>query len=66
MLLDLVDGKPPRDLPPGDTDDLARRGFGVLVGLRIDWAIPVWEEIAAVGGMPEEPDEDDAPHLQTP
>ncbi len=58
VLLDLVDGKPPRDLPPGDTDDLARRGFGVLLGLRIDWAIPVWEEIAAAGGLPEDPDED--------
>lgn len=59
-LLDLVDGKSPRDLPPGDTDDLVRRGFGVLVGLRIDWAIPVWEEIAASGGLPEAPDEDAA------
>jgi hypothetical protein len=60
VLLDLADGKPPRDLPPGDTDELARRGFGVLLGLRIDWAIPVWEEIAAAGGLPEEPDEDAA------
>jgi hypothetical protein len=60
VLLDLVDGKPPRDLPPGDTDELARRGFGVLVGLRIDWAIPVWEAIAAAGGLPEELDEDAA------
>ena len=58
VLLDLVDGKPPRDLPPGDTDDLARHGFGVLLGLRIDWAIPVWEEIAAAGGLPTEFDED--------
>jgi len=58
VLLDLVDGKPPRDLPPGDTDDLARKGFGVLLGLRIDWAIPVWEAIAAAGGLPEEPDDD--------
>ncbi len=58
VLLDMVDGKSPRDLPPGDTDDLARRGFGVLLGLRIDWAIPVWEEIAAAGGLPEEPDDD--------
>jgi hypothetical protein len=57
VLLDMVDGKAPRDLPPGDTDELARHGFGVLVGLRIDWAIPVWEEIAASGGLPEEPDE---------
>jgi hypothetical protein len=58
VLLDLVEGRAPRDLPPGDTDDLARRGFGVLLGLRIDWAIPVWEEIAAAGGLPEDPDED--------
>jgi hypothetical protein len=63
VLLDLVVGRPPRDLPPGDTDDLARSGFGVLVGLRIDWAIPVWDEIAARGGLPE-PADDDAP--QTP
>jgi hypothetical protein len=60
VLLDLVDGKLPRDLPPGDTDELARRGFGVLLGLRIDWAIPIWEEIAAAGGLPEEADEDAA------
>lgn len=58
VLLDLVDGKPPRDLPPGDTDDLARRGFGVLLGQRIDWAIPVWEQIAAAGGLPKQPGED--------
>ncbi len=60
VLLDLVEGKPPQDLPPGDTDDLARSGFGVLLGLRIDWAIPVWEEIAESGGLPE-PVDDDAP-----
>ena len=41
VLIDMVDGKAPRDLPPGDTDELARHGFGVLIGLRIDWAIPV-------------------------
>ena len=61
VLLELMEGKPPRDLPPGDTDDLARRGFGVLLGLRIDWAIPVWEEIAAADGLPELPDEDAPP-----
>ncbi len=53
VLLDMVDGKPPQDLPPGDTDDLARSGFGVLLGLRIDWAIPVWDEIAERGGLPD-------------
>ena len=60
VLLELVDGKAPRDLPPGDTDDLARRGFGVLLGLRFDWDVPVWEEISDAGGLPEPPDGDDA------
>jgi hypothetical protein len=59
VLRDLVDGKPPRDLPTGDTDDLARSGFAVLLGLRIDWAVPVWEEIEAAGGLPDETDDDD-------
>jgi hypothetical protein len=59
VLLDLVDGKPPRDLPTGDTDDLARSGFAVLLGLRIDWTIPVWEEIEAAGGLPYETDDED-------
>ncbi len=58
VLLDVAEGKPPRDLPPGDTDDLARHGFGVLIGVRIDWAIPVWEAIEAAGGLPMEPDGD--------
>jgi len=60
LLLDLVDGKPPRDLPVGDTDDLARQGFGVLVGLRIDWAIPIWDEIEEVGGLPEMSEDEEA------
>jgi hypothetical protein len=61
VLLDMVDGKPPQDLPPGDTDDLARSGFGVLLGLRIDWDIPVWDEIAARGGLPDAIDDEAAP-----
>ena len=60
VLVDLVDGKPPRDLPPGDTDELVQHGFGVLLGLRIDWAIPVWEEIAVAGGPPDKLDKDAA------
>jgi hypothetical protein len=55
VLLDLVAGREPRDLPPGDTDELARRGFGVLVALRLDWDIPVWDVIEAEGGLPEPP-----------
>jgi hypothetical protein len=58
VLLAMIEGKEPRDLPPGDTDDLARRGIGVLLGLRIDWSIPVWDQIAAAGGLPEEADEE--------
>jgi hypothetical protein len=61
VLLDLVAGREPAELPPGDTDELARRGFGVLVGLRLDWDIPVWDVIAAEGGLPESPEEEDSP-----
>ncbi|WP_157033677.1 hypothetical protein [Belnapia moabensis] len=59
VLLDLVADREPLDLPPGDTDDLARHGFGVLVGLRVDWSIPLWDVIEAEGGLPEEPLEDE-------
>jgi hypothetical protein len=52
VLLDMVAGSEPRDLPPGDVDALARGGFGVLVGLQIDWGIAVWDAIAAEGGLP--------------
>jgi hypothetical protein len=61
VLLDLLAGREPRDLPPGDTDALAKQGFGVLLGLQIDWRIPVWDEIAAADGLPEEPDEEAEP-----
>ncbi|MDO9708314.1 hypothetical protein [Paracraurococcus lichenis] len=60
VLLDLLAGAEPRDLPPGDTDELARQGFGLLLGLQIDWDIPVWERIAAAGGLPEAEEEDEA------
>jgi hypothetical protein len=65
VLLDLAADREPRDLPPGDTDELVRRGFGVLVGLRVDWAIPVWEVIEAEGGLPEDaPEGDEAPEAR--
>lgn len=54
VLTDLAEHGEPHDLPPGDTDDLARHGFGVLIGLQVDWSIPTWEQIAAVGGLPDE------------
>ena len=57
ILLDLVQGIEPRDLPPADTDDLATRGFGALFGLELDWDIPIWDEIAATGLPDEEDDE---------
>ncbi|MBL6080119.1 hypothetical protein JMJ56_19055 [Belnapia sp. T18] len=56
MLLDLAEGREPADLPPGDTDDLARHGFGLLLGVQFDWSIPTWEQIAAAGGLPDESD----------
>jgi hypothetical protein len=58
VLLDLIAGQEPRDLPPGDTDDLAASGFGVLVGLQIDWDIPVWEDVF-LNGVQQQPDEDE-------
>lgn len=64
VLLDLIAGTEPRDLPPGDTDELAERGFGLLLGLRIEWSIPIWEQIAEEGGLPEPEEPDDAE--QTP
>lgn len=54
VLLALVAGQEPADLPPGDTDLLKSRGFGVLLGLQLDWEIPVWDAIAAQGGLPAE------------
>jgi hypothetical protein len=61
ILLDIVGDREPRDLPPGDTDELAQRGFGVLVGVRLDWDIPVWDVIAAEGGIREDAAEHDTP-----
>ena len=61
VLLDITEGREPRDLPPGDMDDLARNGFGVLLGIRIDWSIPVWDSIVADGGLPEAPDQEAEP-----
>ena len=58
VLLDLLAGEEPRDLPPGDTDELGQRGFAVLVGLQLDWAIPSWETITAEG-PPDAPEEDE-------
>ena len=52
-------GTEPRDLPPGDSDELVKDGFGVLVGLQIDWDIPIWDDIVAEGGLPLSTDEDE-------
>ncbi|MCB8882341.1 hypothetical protein ACELLULO517_18985 [Acidisoma cellulosilytica] len=60
VLMAVADGCEPSDLPPGDTDDLAKNGFGLLIGCRLDWAIPIWEAIVADGGLPEPPEEDAA------
>ncbi len=59
VLHDLVAGAEPKDLPPADTDDLARDGFGLLLGLQIDWDIPIWDQIVANG--PDHAPGDDEP-----
>jgi hypothetical protein len=61
VLLALLAGAEPADLPPADADELAARGFGVLLGLEIDWDIPVWEEIAATGLPDEDEDREETP-----
>ena len=58
VLIDMVAGGEPNDLPPADTDDLASKGFGFLLGLEVDWSIPLWDEVAA-NGPPQEPEEDE-------
>ena len=60
VLLDLADGNDRATCRPVTRMSWPGGVSGVLLGLRIDWAIPVWEEIAAGGGLPEEPDEDAA------
>ncbi len=60
VLLDIIAGAEPRHLPPGDTDDLAKTGFGVLLGVQIDWDIPVWDDVFA-NGLPDEPEAADEP-----
>jgi hypothetical protein len=58
LLLALEAGEEPAALPPADAEALQQSGFGVLLGLQRDWAIPSWEEIT-VNGLPEEPAEDE-------
>jgi hypothetical protein len=54
VLLDLLAGRDPADLPPADPVVLEEDGFGILLGLQLDWAIPVWDAIMA-HGLPPEP-----------
>jgi hypothetical protein len=56
VLLDMVAGEEPSALPPAKPTQLQESGFGVLVGLQYDWAMPSWEEIVAQG-LPEPPEE---------
>ncbi|MCG7360873.1 hypothetical protein MHZ93_06380 [Roseomonas sp. ACRSG] len=57
VLVEMVAGEEPTALPPAKPTQLQESGFGVLVGLQYDWAIPSWEEIAAKG-LPEPPEDD--------
>ncbi|MFC7554877.1 hypothetical protein ACFQU7_25650 [Pseudoroseomonas wenyumeiae] len=56
VLVEMVAGEEPTALPPAKPTQLQDSGFGVLVGLQYDWAIPSWEEIVAQG-LPEPPEE---------
>jgi hypothetical protein len=56
MLLEMVAGDEPAALPPATPAMLQETGFGMLIGLQYDWAIPSWEEIVA-DGLPEPPEE---------
>lgn len=56
VLVEMVAGEEPAALPPAKPTQLQESGFGVLVGLQYDWAIPSWEEIAT-HGLPEPPEE---------
>ncbi|MDB5369369.1 MAG: hypothetical protein JWP20_927 [Roseomonas sp.] len=58
VLVDLVGGREPADLPPAKASQLNEGGFGVLLGIQLDWSIPVWEDIA-VNGLPQAPAEDE-------
>lgn len=57
VLVEMVAGEEPAALPAADLALLQEGGFGVLVGLQYDWAIPSWEEIVAQG-LPEPPKDD--------
>jgi len=59
-LVEMLEGREPAAMPPAAPEALSEGGFGVLVGLQIDWGIPTWEEIAA-NGPPEEPEDEKAP-----
>jgi len=54
-LLRLLAGEEAGILPPARPSLLAEQGFGVLLGLRIDWGTPLWEDIAA-NGLPAVPE----------
>ena len=48
-LLEVLEGREPASFPPAGPGELAERGFGVLLGVEIDWEVPAWEELAARG-----------------
>ncbi|MCQ4159256.1 hypothetical protein NON00_04880 [Roseomonas sp. GC11] len=57
VLLEMLAGQPPAALPPAEAAVLGQGSFAVLIGLQLDWDVPLWEEIA-VSGLPEPPAED--------
>ena len=66
-LASMAEGREPEELPPATAALLVERGFGVLLGLQVDWGIPAWEDLAA-NGLPPSPgsDDPDGPEEETP
>ncbi|WBV45186.1 hypothetical protein [Pseudoroseomonas cervicalis] len=58
-----LDGQAPGALPPAAPGALQQAGFGVLVGLQLDWGLPLWEEVLR-DGLPALPAEDAPPSAE--
>jgi hypothetical protein len=65
VLTDMVEGRAPADMPPATEASLRGQDFALILGLQIDWDIPVWEEVAMNGlpAAPEEPPEGEEPEM---
>lgn len=56
----MLDGQAPDALPPAAPEALRAAGFGLLLGVQLDWGLPLWEEVLR-DGLPALPAEDAPP-----